>query len=41
VEEICFPDIDLYGFNGVRHTEIHTAEPIVPYPSACEAKVAN
>jgi len=41
VEEIFLPAIELYGFNGVRHTEIHTAEPIVHDPSAFEAKLAN
>jgi len=27
---------NVYGFNDVRQTEIHTAEPLVPEPSAFE-----
>jgi hypothetical protein len=31
----------VYGVSDVRHTEIHTAEPIAPDPSAFEAELAN
>jgi len=30
----------LMGVNDVRHTEIHTAEPLVPQPSGFEVKMA-
>jgi hypothetical protein len=33
-------NIDLYGVNGVRQTEIHTAEPLVLEPSAFEFEMA-
>jgi hypothetical protein len=33
-------NIDLYGVNDVRKTEIHTAEPLVPEPSAFEFEIA-
>ena len=29
------------GVNDVRHTEIHTSEPLVPEPSAFEVEMAN
>jgi hypothetical protein len=32
--------LNLYGFNDVRRTEIHTAEPLVPEPSATEFQLA-
>jgi len=28
--------LNVHGINDVRQTEIHTAEPLVPEPSACE-----
>jgi hypothetical protein len=31
---------DVHGTGGVRQTEMHTAEPLVPEPSASEAEVA-
>jgi hypothetical protein len=31
----------VHGANDVRHTEIHTAEPLVPQPSACEIEMAS
>jgi hypothetical protein len=31
---------NLYGANGVRQIEMHTAEPLVPEPNASEAEVA-
>jgi len=31
----------VYGFNDVRHTEIHTAELIMPDPSAFKFELAN
>ena len=32
--------LNAHGINGVRHTEIHTAEPLVPEPSAFEVELA-
>jgi hypothetical protein len=32
--------LNVHGVNGVRHTEIHTAEPLVTEPSAFEFKLA-
>jgi hypothetical protein len=32
--------LNVYGARGVRQTEIHTAEPFVPGPSASECKAA-
>jgi hypothetical protein len=32
--------LDVHGAGGVRQTEIHTAEPFVPEPSASEVEVA-
>jgi hypothetical protein len=32
--------LNVHGVGGVRQTEMHTAEPFVPKPSAYEAKVA-
>jgi hypothetical protein len=29
----------VYGANDVRHIEIHTAEPLVPEPSAYETEI--
>ena len=31
---------NIHGVNAVRHTEIHTAEPLVPEPSAFEVDLA-
>jgi hypothetical protein len=33
--------LDVQGLGGVRQTEIHTAEPFVPEPSAAEVEVAT
>ena len=39
--EELFPQLlNVHGVNGVRHTEIHTAEPLLPEPSAFEVKLA-
>jgi len=38
VKEPFLPAID--GVNDVRQTEIHTAEPLVPEPSALEVEMA-
>ena len=36
-----FPEIlNVHGVNDVRQTEIHTAEPLVPKPSASEVELA-
>ena len=35
-----FSQLNVHGVNDVRHTEIHTAEPLVPEPSAFELKLA-
>jgi len=32
--------LNVYGVNDVRQTEIHTAEPVVPEPSAFEVELA-
>ena len=32
--------LNVHGVNGVRQTEIHTAEPLVPWPSASEVELA-
>jgi len=32
--------LNVYGFNDVRQTEIHTAEPLIPEPSAFEVELA-
>jgi len=32
--------LNVHGFNDVRQTEIHTAEPLVPEPSAFEFELA-
>jgi hypothetical protein len=32
--------LNVHGAGGVRQTEMHTAEPFVPGPSASEAEVA-
>jgi len=36
VEETFLSAIELHGVNDVRLTEIHTAEPLAPEPSASE-----
>ena len=37
----CFSQIlNVHGVNDVRQTEIHTAEPLVPEPSASEVELA-
>jgi hypothetical protein len=33
--------LNIYGINEVRHTKMHTAEPIVPQPSSFEAEIAT
>jgi hypothetical protein len=35
-----FQLFNAHGVNGVKQTEIHTAEPLVPEPSACEFEMA-
>ena len=32
--------LNVYGFSDVRQPEIHTAEPLVPEPSALEVELA-
>jgi len=32
--------LNVHGVNDVRHTEIHTAEPLLPEPSAFEVELA-
>jgi hypothetical protein len=32
--------LNAHGDNDVKQTEIHTAEPLVPEPSACEVEMA-
>jgi hypothetical protein len=33
--------LTVHGANEVRHTEIHTADPLVPEPSAFESEMAD
>ena len=40
MEELFFQAIKLHGANDVRQTEIHTAEPLVPEPSAFGVELA-
>jgi len=40
VEELFLPAVELHRVNDVRQTEIHTAEPLVPEPSASEIELA-
>jgi hypothetical protein len=40
VEELLLSAINVQGPGGIRQTEIHTAEPFVPEPSAAEVEVA-
>ena len=40
MEESVFSFMNVCGFNDVRHTEIHTAEPLVPEPSASAVDMA-
>jgi hypothetical protein len=28
--------LNVHGFNDVRQTEVHTAEPLIPKPNSCE-----
>jgi hypothetical protein len=32
--------LNVHGVNDVRRTQIHTAEPLMPEPSACEFEIA-
>jgi hypothetical protein len=40
VEEAFLPALNVRGVIDVRQTEIHTAEPLVPEPSALEIEMA-
>jgi hypothetical protein len=40
VEELLLSAIECTGLEGIRQTEIHTAEPFVPEPSGAEVEVA-
>jgi hypothetical protein len=40
MEELFPPNIKLHGLSEVRQVEIHTAEPLVPEPSALEVELA-
>jgi hypothetical protein len=33
--------LNIHGVNDVRQTEVHTAEPLVPEPSASEVEMAT
>jgi hypothetical protein len=37
---IFSPLLNIQGINDVRQTEVHTAEPLVPEPSAYEVEMA-
>ena len=41
MEELFLPAIDLHWVNDIKHTAIHTAEPLVPEPSAFEVELAT
>jgi hypothetical protein len=41
VEEPFLSAFDVHGVNGVRQTEIHKVEPLMPKPSAYEIEVSN
>ena len=41
MKETFLSSIELHGVNDVRRTEIHTAEPLVPGPSAFEVELAT
>jgi len=41
VEKLFLSAIELYGFNDVRQTQIHAAEPLVLEPSAFEFQMAT
>jgi hypothetical protein len=32
--------LNLYGFNDIKDTKLHTAEPLVPEPTAFEVELA-
>ena len=40
MEELFLLPIECTSVNDIKHTDIHTAEPIVPEPSAVKAKLA-
>jgi hypothetical protein len=40
MEELLLSATECTGAEGVRQTEMHTAEPFVPEPSGCEVEVA-
>jgi hypothetical protein len=41
VEEPFLSAVELHGVNGVRQTDIQTAQPVAPEPSAFGAKMAT
>jgi hypothetical protein len=41
MEELLLSAVECHGAGGVRQTEMHTAEPFVPQPSASEVEVAT
>jgi hypothetical protein len=40
MEELLLSAVELHGVNDVRHTEIHTDEPVVPEPCCVEVEIA-
>jgi hypothetical protein len=40
MEELFFQLLNVHGVSDVRQKEIHTAEPLVPEPSAFEVEMA-
>ena len=40
MEGLFLSAIDLHAVNDIKHTDIHTAEPLVPEPSAFEVEMA-
>ena len=40
MKELFLPSIEVHVVNDVKQTEIHTAEPVVPEPSASDFELA-
>jgi len=40
IKNYFFQLLNVHGVNDVRHTEMHTAEPLVPEPSTLETELA-
>jgi hypothetical protein len=40
MQELFLSAFDIHGFNDVRCTKVHTAEPLVPESNSFEVKIA-